>query len=258
MLTVVNWGGGVNSTALLCGLREKGLRPDLVIFADTGSERRETYAFLPVLQQWLDRVGFPVLTIVKWWRKRGDRSGQFVPLHTAMLEQKCLPSAAYGYKGCTTKWKTQPIDEYISRIWPAGKKAIARGEKIERLLGIDAGEQGRIKSAPEDSPWVFCYPLAEWVWNRGACKEAIARAGLPLPVKSSCFCCPHMKPSEVRDLRKTDPDLFEIGLQMERQAALRSVVGLGRDWAWESIDSQCELNFNASAPCGCWDGDEDE
>lgn len=35
----VSYGGGTNSTAMLCGFRERGIRPAIVIFADTGNER---------------------------------------------------------------------------------------------------------------------------------------------------------------------------------------------------------------------------
>ena len=42
-LSVVSYGAGTNSTAMLIGLHERGERPDLILFADTGGERPETY-----------------------------------------------------------------------------------------------------------------------------------------------------------------------------------------------------------------------
>ena len=39
----VSFGGGTNSTAMLCGFRERGIKPDLIIFADTGAEMPHTY-----------------------------------------------------------------------------------------------------------------------------------------------------------------------------------------------------------------------
>jgi 3'-phosphoadenosine 5'-phosphosulfate sulfotransferase (PAPS reductase)/FAD synthetase len=42
-LLSVAFGGGTNSTAMLCGFRERGIKPDLILFADTGGELPETY-----------------------------------------------------------------------------------------------------------------------------------------------------------------------------------------------------------------------
>ena len=38
MKTIVSYGGGTNSTAMLVGLWERGERPDAIVFADTGGE----------------------------------------------------------------------------------------------------------------------------------------------------------------------------------------------------------------------------
>ncbi|MEM3161041.1 MAG: phosphoadenosine phosphosulfate reductase family protein, partial [Nitrososphaera sp.] len=43
---VLSYGGGVNSTALMILLVRHKLPIDYVIFADTGSERPETYTYL--------------------------------------------------------------------------------------------------------------------------------------------------------------------------------------------------------------------
>ena len=40
---VVAYGLGVNSTALLVEFVKRDIRPDLILFADTGGEKPETY-----------------------------------------------------------------------------------------------------------------------------------------------------------------------------------------------------------------------
>ena len=55
----VCWGMGQDSTGMLVGMWERGIRPQLVITADVGSERPETYAFRPIFDDWLESVGFP-------------------------------------------------------------------------------------------------------------------------------------------------------------------------------------------------------
>ena len=63
---VVAYGLGVNSTALLVELAARGVRPDLVLFADTGGEKPETYAYLPTMQEYLAGVGFPPVVTVRY------------------------------------------------------------------------------------------------------------------------------------------------------------------------------------------------
>ena len=64
---VVAYGMGVDSTAMLIGLRDRRVPVELIMFADTGSEKPETMAYLPVIQKWLAcvfrrcRPGIPTL-----------------------------------------------------------------------------------------------------------------------------------------------------------------------------------------------------
>src|SRR6187401_945479 len=63
---VVAYGLGVNSTAMLVEFARRDIRPDLILFADTGGEKPETYAYLPVIQQYLKDVGFPPVVTVRY------------------------------------------------------------------------------------------------------------------------------------------------------------------------------------------------
>src|SRR3546814_13331082 len=56
---MVAWGAGVDSTALIIELAEAGEPIDMVLFADTGSEKAETYAYLPIFRAWMDSRGIP-------------------------------------------------------------------------------------------------------------------------------------------------------------------------------------------------------
>ena len=66
MKLVVSYGGGVNSTAMLVGMAERGERPDAIAFADTGDEKPETYQYLWGLNAWLAIVNFPTVVAVKY------------------------------------------------------------------------------------------------------------------------------------------------------------------------------------------------
>src|SRR3954449_10591686 len=63
---VVAYGLGVDSTALLVEFAQRGIRPDLILFADTGGAKPETYAYLPVIQDYLAGVGFPHVVTVRY------------------------------------------------------------------------------------------------------------------------------------------------------------------------------------------------
>ena len=50
----VAYGAGIDSTALLVGFADRGIRPAYILFADTGGEKAETLAFLPVMEAYLN------------------------------------------------------------------------------------------------------------------------------------------------------------------------------------------------------------
>ena len=52
---IAAWGMGVDSTAMIIEWVARGLPLSAVLTADTGVEREETYAFLPIFQRWMDR-----------------------------------------------------------------------------------------------------------------------------------------------------------------------------------------------------------
>jgi hypothetical protein len=229
-------GLGVNSTALLTGLFRAEVRPDLILFADTGSEKPETYAYLDIRRHWLRRVGFPDLIVV---RRRGVR----VPDES--LEDQCLrtgtlPSLAYGGKSCSLKWKVAPQDKFCNH-WPPAVRCWRSGQRVIKAIGYDAGpSDGRRIKEFRDPKYCFWYPLREFGLDRAACIDLIRSEGLPVPCKSACFFCPATKKPELVQLHSLHPDLLGRALAIERKALpkLRSVQGLGRSFAWASWLSQ--------------------
>jgi len=252
---IVAYGCGTNSTALLVGMYEQGERPDLILFADTGGERPETYAYLDVLDGWLAKVGFPPLIRVRYARK----DGTVETLEDRSLNTKSLPSIAYGYKACSEKFKRRPQDKFVNH-WAPAKAAWAAGIRCVKMIGYDADEERRVKNAPvEDNKYIYCYPLYGWDWDRNDCIAAIDRAGLPRPGKSACFFCPSSKKAEVLDLQRRYPHLYARACAMEANAQLDTVKGLGRRWSWRDLPQLdvadlCRLADPEEVPCGCYDG----
>ncbi len=244
----VSWGGGTNSTAMLIAMRDRGMRPSLVTFADTGGEKPHTYDGLPIIREWLAQNSFPDLTIV-------TKSGLDATLEANCERMEMLPSLAYGYKSCSLKWKVQPQEKFCNNYGPT--KAIWKaGHKVTKYLGIDAGEAHRATKT-EDKKYLYRYPLVEWDIDRDDCIELIKAEGLPLPGKSSCFYCPASKLPEILDLRDNYPELLERALAMEARAKLTSVKGLGRRFSWAEFlasDRPDLMRPPDDLPCGCHDG----
>ncbi len=122
-------GFGIDSTAMLIEMYRRGVRPDLITWADVGAERKATYAFIPVFQQWLADHDFPAATICEYKPKPettaryrqavlevADKLGihlddieiaQLSRLYGNMVANSTLPGIAFGPKSCSMKWKLE-------------------------------------------------------------------------------------------------------------------------------------------------------
>jgi len=254
---LVAYGGGVNSTAMVVELVRRGEMPTAVLFSDTGGEKPATYEYMALFNDWLKRNAAQELIVLK-------KGGRQETLEENLLRAKSLPSLAYGFHRCAQEFKIQPMDKWRNNFPPA-RELFARGEKIEKCIGYDAGEAHRAKRANEqnDPKEIRRYPLIEWDMGRSECIAAITAAGLPPPPKSSCFFCPASKPSEVLKLAADHPDLFARAVAIERNAETHSVAGLGRNFSWESLvradAAQLKLFNHAPAiACACLDEDEED
>lgn len=238
-MNILSYGGGTNSTALLLGLYERHIPIDLILFADTGAEHPHTYRHIEDVRKWLGEHGLPDITVVK----NVDRNGQRFSLEDECLRSGTLPSIAYGYKRCSQKHKIAPQDKFCNN-YPPCQEVWHRGEKAVKFVGYDAGEERRRKNAMKydltDKKYQKEYPLMDWGWTREDCINAIWRAGLPLPGKSSCFFCPSMKQCEILSLKEQHPDLFQRAIALEQNAMpnLKTVKGLGRSWSWDEKFNQ--------------------
>jgi hypothetical protein len=63
---VVSYGAGVDSTAMLVRFSQLGIMPDAILFADVGSEKQETYDYLPVMSRFLREHGMVGITQLRY------------------------------------------------------------------------------------------------------------------------------------------------------------------------------------------------
>lgn len=55
-LLAVAFGGGTNSTAMLCGFRERGIKPDLILFARPVVRNRRESESMSLMDEWLEKA----------------------------------------------------------------------------------------------------------------------------------------------------------------------------------------------------------
>ncbi len=252
MIRIAAYGAGVNSTAMIIGLTQKGIRLDAILFSDTGAEKPGTYAFLLRFNRWLQLHGQVTVTIIRRTTKKGDAR----TLEQHCLDYKTLPSIAYGHKQCSHKFKVSPQEKWVNNYAPA-KRLWKDGQKVTKYVGFDAAEVRRIK--PDDHKYTHRYPLIDWGWDRKGCKEAILAAGLCLPPKSSCFFCPNMKKGEILSLPH-ELQQRAVAMEQNAQSTLREIKGLGRNYKWEELLSANQEQMKLfddlemyAAPCACID-----
>jgi hypothetical protein len=237
----LSYGGGVNSTALavlLCEDKLPQYDPFRIIFADTLTERPETYRFIeqhfiPYLRQYgkeLEIVRPKEGVLERWERLKVTGSRRF--------------------RTCTRDAKIIPIKKYIEDNGGG-----------EQLIGIDAGEAHRMPDKIR--------PLVELDIDREQCEKIIRDAGLPSPGKSGCWCCPFARVGEIIALAKTDPCRFERIAALERAATETHGAPDGCEmrthWHdkpvayWRERAAQGDLIYDGGRieplpPCGCYDG----
>lgn len=197
-------GVGVDSVAAITGMVARGIRPDFILFADVGAEKKVTYDYIPVLQDYLARNNFPPLTIVRYVPVRAP----YTTIEGNMVMNATVPGSVFGKASCTMKWKIEPQDKWVRKnttLYPG---------KIKKVIGFEAGEEYRKLRANDkahqtkDPRYTYWYPLIDWGWDREECKARIREAGIPVPPKSACIFCPNTKPDELADM--TEDELGRI------------------------------------------------
>ena len=268
---VVHYGAGVDSTAMLVGMAQRGIRPDLILFADVGAEKPETLEYVHTINAWLEAHDMPQVTTVRRFGDDGTHGLKSSPTHKRHaiqhdgytdLEGKCLanqtlPSLAYGGHTCSSVFKVDPQQRYL-KTWQPAVDAWAAGLRVRSAIGFDCtpNEQKRtFRTTQHDSDQIeHWFPLQDWGWDRERCIEEIAGAGLPIPIKSACYFCPASKPWEILWLAARHPELFMRALEIERVAGDRNhtVEGL-----WRKSTKTRPGNWRAWAEgLGILEGDE--
>jgi 3'-phosphoadenosine 5'-phosphosulfate sulfotransferase (PAPS reductase)/FAD synthetase len=212
---ILSYGGG-RQTVALCLLIAKGLipKPDRIVIADTGREKRSTWEYADAYTRPMMRehgleieVAPHVLATVDMYSKK--RADLLIPAYTATGKLSAF---------CSNEWKTRVVHRYLNSTGTDGAC---------QWIGFTVDESKRIKDRKarrasldgEDAPekWTDRYPLCELMLTKENCRSAIERHGWPLPPPSSCWMCPNMGNVEWKEIRANRPDEFEQACKLDEE-----------------------------------------
>lgn len=191
MKQYLSFGGGVNSTALMLLLTDRGEEFE-TIFVNHGGDYPETYNYVDYLRD----IGFEINEIVP------DVEG-YHTIYEYSIDKQILPS--FRYRWCTDKFKIRSINNYIDT-------------PCTMFIGFDYGELKRsLKNKSGKITNIF--PLIDAKMDRNACVDLIKGHGLDIPPKSGCYFCPFMHKLEIRELFLNHRELYDKALKMEENCS---------------------------------------
>lgn len=183
MRKYLSYGGGVNSTAMLLLLLDKGWEFESV-YVDHGCDWPETREYVRMLA---DR--YPITILKPSVNYKGEI---FDNIYDWGFIQGILPSRLHRW--CTQRFKVQPLMDYAET-------------PCFQFIGIDTTEAHRAKFSCNMGV-ENRFPLLEYGIDRKGCIDIIKAHDLPVPIKSGCYFCPFQTVGQWRKLRKVHPDLF--------------------------------------------------
>lgn len=232
-VSVVSYGGGVQSTALLVLAAQGKIDFKTFLFCNVGddSENPETLTYVRqiatpfALQHGLEIVELQkvlrsgsVETIYGRITKEGSRSIE-IPVR--------MSNGAPGNRSCTADFKVKVVDKWL-------REHNGKVEGAQVGLGISLDEFQRVKPNMDPSTMKWkenVFPLIDLRMDRQQCMNVIKSAGLPVPPKSSCYFCPFHRMNVWQEMRQNQPDLFWKSVKLEELINERRKK-LGKDEVW--------------------------
>lgn len=221
MLTVISYGGGVQSTAMLVLACQGKLGYPVTdaLFANVGddSEHPATLEFVRnVAIPWAAEHGITVHELRKTKRDGTNARGLWSHIFDHESEETLRePIPIRGINGaplsrsCTSDWKIKVVGKWLKA------NGANKDNPATVCIGISTDEIQRVSNKrvePYEQP---VYPLIHLGLDRSACQKLIAEAGLPVPPKSSCFFCPFHRPLMWAEMRRDEPELFWKSAELE-------------------------------------------
>lgn len=188
-LTVLSWGLGLQSTALL-EMSARGYLPklDVAIFADTGFEQDYSHDIYNFYAPRAIKSGIRVIKISDQDIFRDNFEKVSLPLFVMGTDRQIK-------RKCTRDYKIRPIQRRIRDLLGVNRRGRLAADLVDLWLGITVDEIHRAK----DSRVAFInhkFPLLDLNYFRDDCTQWFKGNNLPIPKKSSCKFCPYQKKCE--------------------------------------------------------------
>ncbi|OQO90132.1 phosphoadenosine phosphosulfate reductase [Saccharomonospora piscinae] len=215
-MTVISYGGGVQSTAMLVLAAQGKLNIDAALFANVGDDSEDPRSLRyvrEVAKPYAAAHGIPVHELHRTTRdgtrdtilgritRDGSRS------HTIPVR---LSSGKPGGRSCTADFKVS-----VTGRWLREQGATA-DDPATVLLGISLDEIHRANPSRANRHERLVYPLLDLGMNRADCQRLIADAGLPIPGKSACWFCPNRRLDQWAAMRANEPGTWQMCVDLER------------------------------------------
>jgi len=237
MPTVISYGGGVQSTALVVlAMRERWPIDEIVHVDLVDAESPATREYVRYFREWLQReYGRDIVVIER--DLYGDMLARpgFTPVPWRGRRERFMLK-----RQCTREYKVQPLQRYLYDRYP--------GERVGLMLGISVDEYHRMRDSSA-ARIDHVYPLVDRRLTRWQCRDVIERAGLAVPWKSSCWFCPFRSVVSQWALVQRYPDLAGMARVLEdrinadrRSRGKDEIVVLRTDVMAEQEDF-CEAGF---------------
>ena len=192
---ILSFGGGVQTTYMLFN---EPKRYDEVVFADTGGEWPETYAYIEtIVKPFCKKNKIKFTTVV------GDKKG-ITTLEEFCLNKRIIPSRRKRW--CTDDYKVKPIQRHIRSL---------KVKNVTVAIGYSWDEVERIDNARPTKLYDAVYPLLDTRTTRDQCIEGIKKLGFPIPRKSGCWFCPFQKKAMWKELYHVHKPLFDRAIFLE-------------------------------------------
>lgn len=223
--TVQAHGCGVNSIA---DLHKHSHLYDFCLFADTGDEKRATYAYMDkFVKPFCEKKGIKFVVI-----KREESLTNYIK------RTGRFPGPMPGSRWCTQDWKIRPMRRFYRKELGA-----TRNNPIREAILFAYDEMYRADRQVFPKYIDQHYPLVDAGITRDACEAIIRQANWPIPPKSSCVNCFFQRKEQVRATARSDPEAFARLVEIE-ESSPRYEAGyklFGRKWSVRDIIKQKNL-----------------
>lgn len=197
---IASFSGGKDSTAMLIRMLEIGMHIDDIVFADTGLEFPEMYAYIDMIERY---IGRDIIRLEngdwdKWFFgsiTRGNNRGMM----------RGFPLTAYP---CwhSREAKVNPLNKYCAgHIRYIGYAIDENSHKRQATIKAYLNGNGKDR---------YQYPLIDWKWTEDECLEYLRSKGIYNSLydrfsRLGCWCCPKQGKDALLNIYTYYPNLWE-------------------------------------------------